>query len=511
MHFKTHKQFMQKGAYALFCFFVSVCSFSQSIQNLINNPSAEQYTSCPTGGGQINKAIYWFLPTPFGSSDFFNTCATNTYITIPTNIFGTQTPRTGNSYLGLVAFGGVNTTGNIAKEYIGNSLKTTLKPNKTYCLNYHVSLAEASRYASANIGVYFSKDSVVYHTSSSPFPIVSPISFENSFVIADTLNWTKIEGTYLAIGNENFITIGNFHSEATTTTIQVKPLDPIPGNNAAYYYIDDVSVIEINPANAAIKDTLVSRCVSDSVILGTDSTEFASYTWSSTAAGLAALSCTNCPNPIAKPLITTKYYLTKVQCSATTKDSVTVVVLTPTTQANAGNSSTICEGDFVQLGVSDSASFVTYSWQGSVGSGSSLSCTNCAMPFANPNVTTTYTVQRTECTYVTTDTVKIIIDDCDPVFVLPNVFTPNADGINDTWGINFSTVNDHLTNFKMSIYDRWGLLVYSTNYDLSTPNSKWDGRTTAGIECKEGVYFYVITFDKNNEPQKLNGHLSLFR
>jgi gliding motility-associated-like protein len=242
-------------------------------------------------------------------------------------------------------------------------------------------------------------------------------------------------------------------------------------------------------------------------MLGTDSTEFATYTWNSTTAGLAALSCTNCPNPIAKPLVTTKYYLTKQQCSTTTKDSVTVVVLTPTTQANAGNDKTICLGDYVQIGASDSLAFTNYVWQNSA----SLSCSNCAMPFANPNVTTTYTVQRTECTTITTDTVKIIIDDCDPSFVLPNVFTPNGDEVNDTWGINFSTVNEHIKSFKMSIYDRWGLLVYSTNYDVSAPKSKWDGRTTAGIECKEGVYFYIITFDKNSAPQKLNGHLSLFR
>lgn len=474
---------------------------------MVNNPSAEQFTACPTNFGQVSKANYWFLPTLSGSSDYFNTCTSNTNITIPINPFGSQLPRSGNAYFGF----GVYLDGYESREDVESGLKQQLTLSKTYCITFYVSLAEYSRYATSNLGIYFTQDSLKNY-----WPLVPPTSyffnpsFENSLsnIITDTINWVEIQGAYLANGTEKFITIGNFRNDASINKIQVKPLlPPSPLTaNVSYYYIDDISIVEINTANAHINDT-IKKCALDSVIIGTDSTEFATYTWSSTAAGLAALSCTNCPNPIAKPTVTTKYYLTKQQCSATTMDSVTVVVLTPTTQANAGNDKTICLGDVVQIGVQDSLAFTNYTWQNAT----TLSCTNCAMPFANPNVTTTYTVQRTECANITTDTVKIIIDDCDPTFMLPNVFTPNGDEINDTWGINFSTVNSHISNFKMSIYDRWGLLVYSTNYELSTPNSKWDGRTTAGIECNAGVYFYVITFSKNEEQQKLSGHLSLFR
>ncbi|MBK7666724.1 MAG: gliding motility-associated C-terminal domain-containing protein [Sphingobacteriaceae bacterium] len=509
MQFKTHKLLTQKGAYALFCVFLSLCSFSQAIPNLINNYSFESTTPCPSGIAQINKADFWFSATQQGSPDYFNSCNTFTTLSQPLNGFGYQFPRTGNAYGGLVTYSSPGFAPFFEfREYIENGLKQTLKPNTNYCVSYYVNLAGVSNYASANVGIVFSKDSIRHYTlPNSPSYVISYTpSIENTLIISDSINWTKIEGNYLATGVERFITIGNFRHDPLTSTLSVATATP-SYREAAYYFIDDVSVTEIVNANASINDTLTSRCVSDSVVLGTDSTWDATYVWQSTAAGLAALSCTNCPNPIAKPTVTTKYYLTKQQCSATTMDSVTVVVLTPTTTANAGNDKTICLGDVVQIGVQDSLAFTSYSWQSSA----SLSCANCAMPFANPNVTTTYTVQRTECTNVTTDTVKIIIDDCDPTFVLPNVFSPNGDEINDTWGINFSTVNSHIKNFKMSIYDRWGLLVYSTNPDVSTPKSKWDGRTTAGIECNAGVYFYVITFSKNDEEQKLNGHLSLFK
>ncbi len=513
MYFKKHKSLTQKGAYALFCVFVSMISVSQSITNRVNNFSFEDTVQCPTYAGQLYNCKYWFNPVQIGSPDYYNSCAnskttsipTSSFITVPDNKLGYQFPRTGNAYTGVGTY-----VSNYAenREYIKKRLKSTMKLGKKYCATFYVSRSDSSIFATGNLGIYFSNDSMI---NSTPFPpslisIIPPIEYTS--VITDTINWTKIEGVYPATGNENFLTIGNYKNDASTTYQQTKPFYMDPGRqNYAYYYVDDVSVIEINPATAAIKDTLISRCFMDSVQLGTDSTEFATYQWQSTALGLSALSCTNCPNPIAKPLITTKYYLTKQQCSATTKDSVTIVVLTPTTQANAGNDKTICIGDYVQIGTQDSLAFTNYTWQFA----GTLSCINCSQPYVNPTVSTTYTVQRSECATVTTDTVRVIVDDCDPTFVLPNVFTPNYDGVNDTWGVSFSTVNSHIANFKMSIYDRWGLLVYESNLDVSSPKSKWDGATTSGMPCNAGVYFYVITFSKNEEEQKLKGTLSLFR
>jgi gliding motility-associated-like protein len=504
----------QRGAViALLCFLFFFQIKSQSIYNLVNNSSFEDTIKCPNAAGQVYYAKHWFNPNLAGSPDYFSSCANSitltvpsaTFCTVPKNALGFQIPNNGNCYQGFAAYR--DGSPNNFREYIKNKFKNRTKINQQYCVTFYVSCSEYSRYATHNIGFYFSSDSMLNTTFTPPLLInINPI-YETNFFVTDTVNWTKIQTLVTNTLTNSFITIGNFRDDVSTVKQQIKPLFTQPYDNAAYYYIDNVSVVEINSANAALNDTLISRCFMDSVILGTDSTEFATYAWSSTAAGLAALSCTNCPNPIAKPLITTKYYLTKQQCSATTMDSVTVVVLTPTTQANAGNDKTICLGDVVQIGTQDSLAFTNYTWQNAT----TLSCTNCAMPFANPNATTTYTVQRTECATITTDTVKIIIDDCDPTFVLPNVFTPNGDEINDTWGVNFSTVNSHISNFKMSIYDRWGLLVYSTNPEASTPKSKWDGRTTAGIECNAGVYFYVITFSKNEEQQKLSGHLSLFR
>jgi gliding motility-associated-like protein len=59
----------------------------------------------------------------------------------------------------------------------------------------------------------------------------------------------------------------------------------------------------------------------------------------------------------------------------------------------------------------------------------------------------------------------------------------------------------------MNIYDRWGVLMLQSNL----PNFKWDGYTTSGIKCSDGVYFFVCTFNVNGEKKELKGNITLMR
>jgi gliding motility-associated-like protein len=83
--------------------------------------------------------------------------------------------------------------------------------------------------------------------------------------------------------------------------------------------------------------------------------------------------------------------------------------------------------------------------------------------------------------------------------VIPNVFTPNNDLVNDVWQcdfLNFETVN-------CLIYNRWGNLIFQSNKQII----QWDGRTTSGNNCEDGVYFYCI----ETETEKHKGHIQLIR
>lgn len=88
------------------------------------------------------------------------------------------------------------------------------------------------------------------------------------------------------------------------------------------------------------------------------------------------------------------------------------------------------------------------------------------------------------CAYYYIDDVSVIsLDD----IVVPNIFTPNNDGVNDIWEMKLGS------EFDVKIFNRWGNLITDSG---SLPNNfKWDGKTTAGELCPDGVYFYLITKD----------------
>ncbi|MFN3918530.1 MAG: gliding motility-associated C-terminal domain-containing protein [Flavobacteriales bacterium] len=70
---------------------------------------------------------------------------------------------------------------------------------------------------------------------------------------------------------------------------------------------------------------------------------------------------------------------------------------------------------------------------------------------------------------------------------IPNIFTPNGDGINDYFtlrGINDPCYDE----MEVKIYNRWGVLVYESN----DPEFKWDGNNKRGVQCAEGTYFVLI-------------------
>ena len=82
------------------------------------------------------------------------------------------------------------------------------------------------------------------------------------------------------------------------------------------------------------------------------------------------------------------------------------------------------------------------------------------------------------------NTSSVIIVEGTSTLIIPNIFTPNGDGSNDVF--NLSGTN--ITEIKGTIMNRWGQVVFNIN----TVEGGWDGRTMAGIECSEGVYYYLI-------------------
>ena len=80
---------------------------------------------------------------------------------------------------------------------------------------------------------------------------------------------------------------------------------------------------------------------------------------------------------------------------------------------------------------------------------------------------------------------------------VPNVFTPNGDGINDFF--KFSEENlKGMKEFHMTIYNRWGQKVYET-YNTEAEEISWDGKNKLGFTVSPGVYYYVITAEGKDD------------
>ncbi|MBR5983104.1 MAG: gliding motility-associated C-terminal domain-containing protein, partial [Bacteroidales bacterium] len=80
-------------------------------------------------------------------------------------------------------------------------------------------------------------------------------------------------------------------------------------------------------------------------------------------------------------------------------------------------------------------------------------------------------------------------DDC---IKIPNVFTPNSDGVNDTWEIGNI---DMFPNAKIYVYNRWGQLVFQGE----ATGESWDGKMKGQGNAPAGVYMYIINLHTGNE------------
>jgi gliding motility-associated-like protein len=125
---------------------------------------------------------------------------------------------------------------------------------------------------------------------------------------------------------------------------------------------------------------------------------------------------------------------------------------------------------------------------------SSISCNNCISPViilgSGNNITYVFSVTDSlGCQGE--DSIQVFSNPCINPSLIPNVFSPNGDGINDEYLVpNICSGKEYL----LQIFNRWGLLIYSTDQR----KSNWDGKTLIGDEAPTGTYFYLIKISDKN-------------
>ncbi len=222
-------------------------NFSAAQVNLVPNPSFEEYITCPDNISHLNYAIPWFSPSG-GTSDYYNVCDNSGNVGVPTNAIGYQYAHTGVAYSGIVYASNEVGVDTCCFEYISVKLSEILKKHKKYNLQFFVSIADSlngihmtrsTGSAIAPIGCLFTSDIPNWSGR-----LLSPKNVcaesDSTILLIDSLGWQQINMSCVGKGDEQYLTIGFFR---TYKKIKYSYLST-DGAVDAYYYIDDVSLIE---------------------------------------------------------------------------------------------------------------------------------------------------------------------------------------------------------------------------------------------------------------------------
>lgn len=564
---------LSKKIKKLSCFSFFLASTLVSAQNLVPNGDFETFITCPDSLGQLSRADSWVTPTrgssDYFNACFGNNCSiTNGGSCLPCNALGCESAHSGDGYAGLITYADSSLSNfqphDNYTEYLQTTLTSPLAAGQWYEVSFYVSAAELANVAT-EIQAYFSSTAITdtnFSTSWNYFTLYTP-QISSSIPVTSNVGWTKVCGAFQATGGEQYLTIGLFGNKATQQVIPISnrnPSDPVVNefHTYAYYYIDDVSVVAAEPLtnvpdiqntffcandtailtapdglytylwqdgatqdSLSIDDTLVvtdtgtywldisyacdqvtrqtfevipydislpnysgtdTFCIGDTLQL--EAFPYLSYTWDNGAIG---------PNILITEADT--LVVTVTTTCETTEDTLEIAIK-PLPSIDFGNDSIVCWGDTIQIGaiVPDA---ISYEWQD-----------GSEDPFYTVTEPQTYSVLVTTDCYAETLS-KTFESNCPCEYFIPNIFTPNEDGLNDVFR---PLLNCRTLNYELRIFNEYGKLIFRS----LDPFKGWDG-TVKDAPTNTGTYVYYLNttviegLEKPEQLIRATGNVTLIR
>lgn len=252
-------------------------------------------------------------------------------------------------------------------------------------------------------------------------------------------------------------------------------------------------------------DTMI--CEGESVTLTAQYSGSGTYRWMADV----PVDCSDCPAVRINPpvgITNVSVQVEEMNCSTSATTSVTV-----STRPNLALSIASEPGDTIFAGepytlspLVDSLNFAGYHWEVGTDNGDGINFEGIApeldpgQEFGELPVRLTL-VSEDGCRYVTATSILIQ----QGLVRIPNVFTPNGDGINDVFKIYHNTPEIHVSEF--TVFNRWGKVVFNSNN-----NQGWDG-TFQGKALPSEVYLYRVVFrlGRFGAEQVQRGDVTLLR
>ncbi len=550
------------------CLLLLAISQAVYAQNLVPNPSFENYNACPTMANFTSMDTFPVAPTVkdwfwgWGSNDYYNSCApTNASHAVPNNFFGRQQSRTGNGYVGGYQIG----TATSYREFLLSHLSAPLVAGHNYYVSFWVSLAETNitrnwnTIATDEIGARFTTGTYTLNqfTYFNTY-FVPQVKHPAGSYITDTAGWTRVEGNFVAAGGEKYMTLGYFLPFSLQHSVNVaNPVNPQQPAPWGYYFFDDVCVMDLDaPGHAQSHDTTL--CNGEATVLY-GKTGMTQHLWSTgdttskinvNISGtywvrsigecefhsdtfhvnilppfpqlmpLDTLICTNAEGIVKLPYPDQGllWWIPPQTAPATQQPVIDT--------KQPGNytflvrwAADTCSGNLTTVKVRvEKPPYVNITGATVCNNHPPLEIGENVIGYSylwNTGETTccievrrsgTYHVRASNACGSVEDTAVVQYMECDSCIWLPNVFTPNQDGHNDKFG---ALTRCPLASYQLYIFNRWGECVFSS-FDIK---SKWDGVYNGG-PGELGTYYYRLeaTLVVPNTPTiKLKGDVLLMR
>jgi gliding motility-associated-like protein len=238
-------------------------------------------------------------------------------------------------------------------------------------------------------------------------------------------------------------------------------------------------------------------CKGDSTILTAQ--KMCSLTWFDVPVGGTALAIDSI---FVTPILTNNstFYVSETSCGTDSlRTAITVTVTSPSLTINV-DPKVLCYKSSVEAFVTGALSYTWYPDQW-------ISCTTCTNPILSPLETKEYCVDGSDansCISRTCTTIEVNFAG-DHNFSLPNAFTPNGDGLNDSFCLQGWNVCN--AEFKIMIFDRWGEKVFESG----DPAFCWNG-IFKGQLLNSDVYVYSVAAKYKDQTEvNKKGNITLIR
>mgnify|MGYP003394094026 FL=1 len=218
----------------------TVVSLQAQAQNLVPNPSFEDYTSCPPSFGYWMNVIGWTCP--YGSVDYFNACHTGSSAGVPHNSCGYQYPSEGLAYVGMFTH---NNNNPLIRELFSAQLAAPLLPGVPVCLSFKTAIGgfgtwdgNSATHTCKGIGMKFFVD---LPTTWQTYLFPNNAALAIDFVPTDTSVWYTVSSLYVPDSAYTTLVLGNFFSNDSDeiTLLDSSGFGNYPG---AYAFVDEVYV-----------------------------------------------------------------------------------------------------------------------------------------------------------------------------------------------------------------------------------------------------------------------------